>query len=382
MNELHPSNQSPVPLRLPVPFRILSMRLIKGHSKATKSGPLKRNKGMKKVDFVGIDISKDYIDCALLNADQPGSFKDKKVENSLEGFDAMEQWLLKNNIQIKENCLFCMEHTGTYGLLLIAWLNQKDFDLCVEPGLKIKRSMGMTRGKNDKVDARRIADYSFTNVTKLKLFSVPAEEIVYIKQLLTYREQLVRTRTSFKNSLKSHQQYEQITKRKNVTDDINKLIKDHKMRIKEIEKEIINAIESNQKLRKNFELATSVTGIGLVIAAFMLVTTNNFSSFEDGRSYACYTGVAPFEHTSGTSIRGRTSVSHLANKRVKTMLSRGANSAVNWDPELKVYYKRKIEEGKDHKVVINAISCKLINRVFAVVKRQTPFVITYQQKIA
>lgn len=337
---------------------------------------------MKKEDFVGIDISKDYIDCALLNSSRPGSFKDKKFENSLEGFDAMEEWLLKNNIKIKENCLFCMEHTGTYGILLMAWLNQKDLDFCVEPGLKIKRSIGMTRGKNDKVDARRIADYAFINVTKLKLFSVPAEDIVYIKQLLTYREQLVRNNISFKNSIRSHEQYERISKKKTVTDDINNLIKEYEKRIKEIEKEIINAIESNQNLKKNFDLAISVKGIGLVIAAFMLVTTNNFSSFEDGRSYACYTGVAPFEHSSGTSIRGRTAVSHLANKRVKTMLSRGANSAANWDPEIKVYYKRKIEEGKDHKVVINAISCKLINRVFAVVKRQTPFVITYQQKIA
>jgi transposase len=64
------------------------------------------------------------------------------------------------------------------------------------------------------------------------------------------------------------------------------------------------------------------------------------------------------------------------------MLSRGANSAAQWDPELRAYFNRKLSEGKDHKVVMNAISCKLINRVFAVVKRQTPFVITYQQKIA
>ena len=46
---------------------------------------------MKKTDFVGIDISKDYIDCALLNADRPGSFKDKKFKNELEGFEDMQQ---------------------------------------------------------------------------------------------------------------------------------------------------------------------------------------------------------------------------------------------------------------------------------------------------
>ena len=339
------------------------------------------NKITKKTDFIGIDISKDYIDCALLNENLSGSTKCKVFKNSLNGFESMEEWILKEVGDLKR-CLFCMEHTGTYGLLLFAWLSQKEIDYCVEPGLKIKRSLGITRGKNDKVDARRIADYAITNKAKLKLFSFPSEEIVQVKQLLTYREQLVRNRTTYKNSIKPHKQYEQLTGKDFVTKDIIALIKEHNKRIRQVEKEIIRALETDQQLIKNFNLAISVKGIGLVIAAFMLVSSNNFSGFEDGRKYACYSGVAPFENTSGTSIRGKTKVSHLANKTLKTMFSRGANSAVNWDPEIRAYYKRKIEEGKDHKLVINAISCKLINRVFAVVKRQTPYVITYQQKVA
>lgn len=336
---------------------------------------------MRKMDFIGIDISKDSIDCALINIDKPGSFKDKKFKNELEGFEDMEQWLLKNKVDIK-NALFCMEHTGTYGLLLFAWLSQKELDYCVEPGLQIKRSLGMTRGKDDKIDARRIADYALTHNNKLKLFSFPSNQIVQLKQLLTFREQMVRVRTSLKNSIKSHEKYEKVTRKHYITDELESQIKYYDKIIKEYEKVIIDIIESDQELKKNFDLVTSVKGLGLIIAAFMLVTTNNFSSFSDGRKYACYSGVAPFGSTSGTSIRGRTAVSHLANKTVKTMLSRGANSAAQWDPEIKAYYNRKISEGKDHKVVINAISCKLINRAFAVLKRQTPYVITYQQKIA
>jgi transposase len=336
---------------------------------------------MKKTDFIGIDISKDTIDCALVNIDKPGSFKEKKFKNEIEGFEELEQWLLKHKVDLK-NSLFCMEHTGTYGLLLFAWLSQKEVDYCVEPGLQIKRSLGMTRGKDDKIDARRIADYARTHNAKLKLFSFPSEQILQIKQLLTFREQMVRIRTSLKNSIKSHEKYERITRKHYVTNEIDTQIKYYDKIIKENEKEILDLIESDQELKKNFDLATSVKGIGVVIAAFMLVTTNNFSSFADGRKYACYAGVAPFENSSGSSIRGRTAVSHLANKNIKTMLSRGANSAAQWDPELRAYFNRKLSEGKDHKVVMNAISCKLINRVFAVVKRQTPFVITYQQKIA
>lgn len=336
---------------------------------------------MNKTDFVGIDISKDSIDCALINIDRPTSFKDKTCSNNLNGFEELENWLKKNKVNLKK-CLFCMEHTGTYGLLLFAWLSQRNLDYCVEPGLRIKRSLGMTRGKNDKVDARRIANYALTYNTRLKLFSFPSEQLVQIKQLLTYRDQMVRIRTSLKNSLQSHKEYEEVIGKHTVTKDIASQIEGLDKKVDQLEKDIVNLIKSDPELKKNFRLITSVKGIALIIGAYMLVTTNNFSSFENGRKYACYSGVAPFENSSGISIRGKTSVNQLANKKIKTLLSNGANSAATWDPEIRAYYKRKTAEGKDHKVIINAISCKLINRMFAVVKRQTPFVTTYQQKIA
>jgi len=336
---------------------------------------------MNKTNFIGIDISQKSLDLSLIRQDSYGTFHDKKVINSIKGFDTILTWLEKLKVK-PEECLFCMEHTGTYGLLLFAWLTQIGFDYCVEPGLKIKKSLGMTRGKNDKVDARRIADYALTNKHKLKLFSLPSTIIVQVKQLLTYREQLVKIRTSLKNSLKSHEQYQKISGLKEISDQISLQIKDHDDRIGQVEKQIEAIIESDPEIRKNFKLATSVRGIGLVIAAFMVVTTNNFTGFENGRKYACYSGIAPFEHTSGTSIRGKTRISHLGNKKMKALLSNGANSACIWDPEIKKYYERKVNEGKDHNLIINSIRCKLVNRVFAVVKRQTPYVTTYQQNFA
>jgi transposase len=333
---------------------------------------------LKKTNFIGVDISKDTLDLSLIQGSTYGTFHDKKVDNSFKGFDVILEWMGKEKVK-PEDCLFCMEHTGTYGLLFFAWLSQMGLDYCVEPGLKIKKSLGLTRGKNDKVDARRIADYAFTNKAKLKLFTLPSTLIIQVKQLLTYRDQLVKIKSSLKNSLKSHEQYQRISDLKSVTEQINLQIEENKVRINQIEKQIVDLIGSDPEMKKNFELATSVKGIGLVIGAFMLVTTNNFTGFENGRKYACYSGIAPFEHTSGTSIRGKTMVSHLGNKKMKTLLSNGANSAYKWDPEIRAYYKRKEDEGKDHKLIINSISCKLVNRVFAVVKRQTPFVNIYQQ---
>jgi transposase len=334
----------------------------------------------KKKFFIGIDISKDHLDVALLKAEELNVLKDKRVENNFKGFDSIQDWLSKQKVKL-EDCLICMEHTGTYGLLLFAWLSQLGIDYCVEPGIKIKRSLGIARGKNDKVDARRIADYAATNRAKLKPFQMPSSVLLQIKQFLTYRDQQTKIKVSLKNSLRSHNQYQRVSGIKSISDEIQYQIEECDQRIENIDAKIIELIKTDKALKKNFDLANSVNGIGLVITAFMLVTTNNFTSFENGRKYACYTGIAPFENSSGT-YRGKTKIHHLANKRVKALLSNGANSARNWDPELRAYYARKLDEGKEHNLVINSIRCKMVNRVFAVVKRGTPYVSTYQQKIS
>lgn len=339
------------------------------------------SKLIKKNFFIGVDISKDTLDLAIIDEKSYGTFKDMKIQNNLQDFNSITKWLKKNKIK-KEDCLFCMEHSGTYGLLLFAWLTQEKIDFCVEPGMQIKKSMGISRGKNDKVDARRIADYAFTNRAKLKVFEMPSALILQLKQLLTYRDQIVRIRTSLKNSIRSHLQYQKLSGLLMITQQIEEQIEQQNSIVKQIEAQIVEVIKSDPLMKKNYELAISVKGIGLIVSAFMLVTTNNFSSFETGRKYSCYAGIAPFEHSSGISIKGKTQISQMGNKRIKTLLTNGANSAVIWDKELKLYYDRKRMEGKEHKVVINAIRCKLVNRVFACVKRQTPYVKIYQHNFS
>lgn len=335
------------------------------------------NKLIKKKHFVGVDISNDTLDFAILEEKTYGKYKEKRVQNSISGCDSILEWFDKKGVKI-EDCLLCMEHTGTYGLLLFAWLSQLGIDFCVEPGLQIKRSLGMTRGKNDKIDARRIAEYCYTSRAKLKLFKMSSVLVLQIKQLLTYRDQAVRIRTSLKNSIKSHKQYEKVSGLKVIAEQIAKQIKQQDELIDNIEKQIIDLIESDPAMKKNFELITSIKGISLIIASFMIVTTNNFTSFENGRKYACYAGIAPFEYRSGKSIKTKAKVSNLGYKKMKTLLSNGANSAKLYDPQIKAYYNRKIAEGKEHKLIINSISCKLVNRAFAVVKRQTPYTNIYE----
>ncbi|KAA6344609.1 hypothetical protein EZS27_007767 [termite gut metagenome] len=118
-----------------------------------------------------------------------------------------------------------------------------------------------------------------------------------------------------------------------------------KGKIVHIEQEMEKIIKSNLSLTTNYKLLKSITDIGMMNAVILLCVTNNFQRFSDYRKFACYCGVAPFEHTSGISIRGKTKTSPLANKQVKVYLTTSATiTAMCWDPQMKAYYKRKTAE--------------------------------------
>lgn len=335
---------------------------------------------MKKNWFIGIDVSKNWVDVHGVNVSGDTVFPSTRFDNDITGFEKMESCLQKVGVEWNM-ALYCLEHTGTHMLLLLAWLDMQRREVVVEAALQIQRSIGMQRGKTDQVDAQRIAEYARLFRDKVRLFQLPSKALIAIKQLLTYRQQLVKVRTSFKNSLKSHLQYYPMADNPIIIEEIEQQILELDQKIKQVDKQLQQRLESDPDLKKNYQLTRSVKGIGLVLAATLLVTSNNYTTFPDARKFNSYVGIAPFEHSSGSSIRGKTKTSHLGNKVVKSLLMNGANSAARYDPELKAYYQRKKQEGKDHKLVINAVAAKLIGRTFAVVKRGTPFVSTYQHNL-
>ena len=96
------------------------------------------------------------------------------------------------------------------------------------------------------------------------------------------------------------------------------------------------------------------------------------------KKFACYAGIAPFEYASGTSVKGRTRVHPCANKQLKSLLNMAAMNAIKINGEYKQYYKRRQQEGKNNMSTLNIIRNKILARIFAVVKRQTPYVDLYK----
>ena len=143
---------------------------------------------------------------------------------------------------------------------------------------------------------------------------------------------------------------------------------------KAIDQQIDALIQADSRLKELFSWMVSVPGIGPVTATEILITTNEMQTICEPKKLACHAGVAPFEYQSGTSIRagppgGRTRVSHQARKRLKSLFHLGAMSVIQMKGEFQEYYQRKVSEGKNKILVLNAVRNRLIHRVCAVVRR-------------
>ena len=215
------------------------------------------------------------------------------------------------------------------------------------------------------------------NIDKLNLYIKSDSDIDKLKLFHTEREKILKALLLLETTKENEffipkSIYREVSKINQST--VNGL----KKSLKEIDTRIQDLIKKNDKLEMQNKLIQTIPGIGKQTAIYFLIATKGFSAFKSWRQFACYSGVAPFEYSSGTSIKGRTKISHMADKKMKSLLQMCAMTTLKYDPQLKEYYAKKKEEGKNSMLVLNNIRCKLISRVFAVVSRETPYINTYK----
>ncbi len=132
-------------------------------------------------------------------------------------------------------------------------------------------------------------------------------------------------------------------------------------------------IESNIELKDQYERIQTVPGVGKVLAAMFIIKTNGFTEIKSARKLACYSGVVPFEHRSGSSIFYKPRVSTMADKELKKILHLAALSSIRLKNDLAEYFQRKVLEGKNKMLVLNAIRNKIIHRVYALIKNKSVY---------
>jgi transposase len=328
---------------------------------------------MEKCEFtVGVDVSKLTLDisCSQLN-------QHIQISNDSKGFKDFANWCKQHGIN-QQNCLVVMEYTGGYEFKFIRFCEMTSFKYCRVPGLAMKNSLGITRGKNDKVDSNRISIYADEKIKKLNPSKPLNINIIRLRELLSFRKRLVRENAALKASIGERKHMYEPPASDSILKISKRKIEQNRKDIKILEDEMKAIVLNDPGMCLNYAIITSIKGIGMINGMMTIAFTENFTSFNSGRAYAVYVGIVPFDHSSGTSIKGRKRVSHLANKELKQELNQAAKTAIIYDPELKAYAENKLKH-KHYKVVLNNVKFKLVQRMFSLVARGEKCVDNYRK---
>lgn len=330
--------------------------------------------------YLGIDVSKLWFDISLMavvdHEKQP--LLTNRFDNTAEGIKHLDKWLKSQGLIFNENSLLVIENTGVYHRLIWEYCSTHNLPIHIGNATHIKWSFGIARGKNDKIDSKRLCLYAFKQADELKASPALNPALLKLKDLMTARSRLL----SQTNSIKVYLNELKLSNSK----EVQKLLEHShkaaldglKKSIKLIEEQIKQFIQSDAAVEKNYNLLISVPGIGHLTAIYIICCTNNFIDKVSGKQLASYAGVVPFENTSGISIKGRNKVHKMANKDLKKLLHLCALVAINNYPEFKNYYERKKAEGKHSMSIINAVRNKIVLRVVAVINKQEKYVDNYK----
>ena len=331
---------------------------------------------------IGIDVSKEKLDLCLKSGDD--ILKEWVLPNTVEKIKSSFKSLLKKQDCKASDFLVCAEYTGQYTYPLGCACEELRIDLWLENPSQIKFSSGIQRGKNDKLCARKIAAYAVRFQDKLRLFSLPQKNIASLRQLISERDLYIIDKGKYQGQLNDQKRFMSEDDYKKKSKRLEKLIEELQACIHSIEDEIEKLVDSDQTLSKQHKLLCSIDGIGDRTAVKMIVETNAFNDFSNARKFCCHAGVAPFEYSSGSSIRSKSRVSNKADKSIKALLHMAALVVATRkkDGELREYYLKKVAEGKNKMSVLNAIRAKLVMRMFAVVKNEKYYQKNYQFSFA
>lgn len=318
--------------------------------------------------FIGIDFSKKTFDATVLKANllhEKGEHR--QFSNNKNGALKLIKWVEK--IGAREECLFCGEDTGLYSKIVSETIVNEGCFMWLDSALRIKRSLGISREKNDKKDSRDIALYAARFNDRAECY-VPLDQATEaLKKIFTMRKQLMKIYDKLLVNYYESKRYLDNELLSNAFAVQEELISQVKEKIKELEKQIKKIIESSPKLNKTFEILTSMPGIALINATAFIVYTNNFKKFNyDARKIASFWGVAPFGHTSGTSIKGTPHVSHYADSYLKSLLSEAALCASRYCPIINRYVNKLKKAGKHKNIVLNNAKNKMIHILVAMVR--------------
>ena len=316
--------------------------------------------------FVGVDVSKDKFDVWDNVAGH------RSYPNDSKGYRQFAKQLPANS--------FCvMEATASYYQQLAMYLYEHDIELAVVNPISIKRfiQMKLQQNKTDKSDARMIALYGQEQPGLSRWIPAP-EYITKCKQLQQVIVLYLKQNTSLKNHIQSLES-------RGVKSGV--LIRSLKRQLKQVRQEIDLLEAEMQSLIQQYDAdlfvnLSSIPGIGKKTAAFLIILTNGFRDFDNYRQVSSFCGLSPTEHSSGTSVKGRSRISKRGNPYIRNQLFMCSFTVCQCNAQCRSLYQRLVNKGKSKKLALIAVCNKLIKQAFSIAKSGLPYDPDYRSSIA
>ena len=274
-----------------------------------------------------------------------------------------------------------MEATGSYHHRVALFLYEKGRVSVLNP-LAVKRfiQMKLKRVKTDKSGARMIWRYCCEQL--LSPWVPNAGYVEECKSLQSVIQLYFKQRTALRNKLHSLQS-KGLSK--------GNAIRSLKRQLRSLEKEIgLLEAEMEALIKANepelYSRIKSIPGLGKKTALLLIVATNGFKDFESSKQLSSYFGLAPYERSSGSSVRGRTRIGKNGHPLIRNHLflcSFTASEAFTsrYNPQCKALFDRIVSKGKSKKLALIAVSNKLIKQAFRIAKSGLPYDENYSSKL-
>lgn len=306
--------------------------------------------------FVGIDVSKDVLDIALLS-EKGGEPLRQSNANTEEGIQEATKRLREIS-----PALVVLEATGGLEIRIAGSLAASGIPVAVV-NPRQARDFAKAKGilaKTDPIDASVLA--MFAEAIRPTPRPLKDEQMRALEALITRRRQLVDMLTAEQNRLAMAPN--QV--RKNIKAHIHWLNK----RLDDVNKDLDKAVRECPLWREKDELLQSTPGVGPILSRTLLAQVPELGTL-NRRQIAALVGVAPFNRDSGTLKGKRTVWGGRAN--VRSVLYMSTLAAVNHNPAIKAFYRRLRDAGKKPKVALTACMRKLIIILNAMLKTLTPW---------
>jgi len=323
---------------------------------------------MENLFFVGVVVTRNKLIYCMIFQDKV--LKQGETDNEMSAIRSAISSLLKEYNLSNKQILICAEHTGQFNYPLIYSCESDNYRLWLENPNRIKfYCSGLQPSKNYRLNPKQIAVYASRNADKIHNRQQPISEVEHLKQL-HYELNILQVDSAKLQS----QLFDQRNYMSEEVFNVNAkrligLIKGLEEAIVTVENEIKCIFAENKFLSQQLELLTSIEGVEREVALKMIVETDAFTRFDNYRQFCSHVGIAPLNVILKANQHVQLPVNPKNDKGIKTLLNQAALSIIKKkDSELSDYYIRKVKEGKDEKLVINAIRVKLVARMFAVIK--------------